>query len=1033
MSVEILDGAVQGDAVQPRVLVPSAREQEAGHTVARTRNDAGGPATAPAPRARRHPVAATLRYLSAFRVIVELPPRLRLAMIVFTITDLLENIVGGAVTILILGSQLDLHLTPQAVAFVSASMGALGSLASPVMGFYGDRLPRRQLLLGGAALQAVTCVVAGSGGVLLLVVGLLFMNLGAGLSGVYSGIRYSIMADLYPPELRARIFTVQQTGGNIGLVAGPSIGALLAGTIGWRGGFAVGGAVFLLVFLVYWPLREPARGAADRIAAGLPAEASRPQPPLRVGEALRAAWSVRTMRRIYLAFPVIALGGGALFALNFYRLETSFGVSVGTFALLGTIGSSIGMATRLAVAPLVDRFTAVSPSKNMLLVGSMTLVTGVITVMMMVIPVVWIVVPLLVLMNATGAVMGPAQAVLPSLVLPPRVRTFGLSLITVWGLPATLIAVPVVTALYGQYGTAGAMAVLVPLFVIGALIQWSAQGMIAHDMRAAAAAAAAEAESTRGEEEGRRVILVCRDVDVTYSGVQVLFGVDFDVAEGEIVALLGTNGAGKSTLLRAISGLTEASNGAIFFDGRDITHMPPQQIARTGVVMVLGGRAIFPHLTVEENLQAATWTTAGDKEFVQTQMRRVLEEFFPPLQRRLHERAGTLSGGEQQMLALGQAFLMKPRLLMIDELSLGLAPAVVEQLLTILRAIHAAGTTIILVEQSVNLALTVAGRAVFMEKGEVQFVGPTAELLRRPDVMRSVFLGNAAQGSLDVNLTGRAAALADDAAAAKPIVLEAHDLRCRFGGVEALRGVSLSVHAAEIVGIIGANGAGKTTLFDALSGFVPLTAGTVRIGGQDATLLGPDARARLGLTRSFQDARLFGALTVRESILLAMERHGAVRSAAMSALWLPPVRQSEARLKRRADMLIDVLGLQRYADWFIGELSTGTRRIADIACTMAAEPDVLLLDEPSSGVAQAEVQELGPLLRRLRAETGCAMLVIEHDMSLIASVSDRLVAMELGTVMSEGRPEDVLSDARVVASYLGTSKEAIARTASMPV
>jgi branched-chain amino acid transport system ATP-binding protein len=164
-----------------------------------------------------------------------------------------------------------------------------------------------------------------------------------------------------------------------------------------------------------------------------------------------------------------------------------------------------------------------------------------------------------------------------------------------------------------------------------------------------------------------------------------------------------------------------------------------------------------------------------------------------------------------------------------------------------------------------------------------------------------------------------------------------------------------------------------------------------------------------------------------------MERHGAVRSAAMSALWLPPVRQAEARLRRRADMLIEVLGLQRYADWFVGELSTGTRRIADIACTMAAEPDVLLLDEPSSGVAQAEVQELGPLLRRLRAETGCALLVIEHDMSLIATVSDRLVAMELGTVMSEGRPEDVLADARVVASYLGTSKEAIARTAAMPV
>jgi branched-chain amino acid transport system ATP-binding protein len=268
----------------------------------------------------------------------------------------------------------------------------------------------------------------------------------------------------------------------------------------------------------------------------------------------------------------------------------------------------------------------------------------------------------------------------------------------------------------------------------------------------------------------------------------------------------------------------------------------------------------------------------------------------------------------------------------------------------------------------------------------------------------------------------------------KPVVLEADGLRCRFGGVEALRGVDLTLRAAEIVGIIGPNGAGKTTLFDALSGFVPLVAGTVHLGANDVTSLDPDARARLGLTRSFQDARLFGALTVRETIMLAHgERHGVIRSAALSALWLPPVRQAEARLRRRADMLIEVLGLQRYAEWSIGELSTGTRRIVDIACTMAAEPEVLLLDEPSSGVAQAEVQELAPLLQRLRAETGCALLVIEHDITLISTVSDRLVAMELGATVAEGKPGDVLSDPRVVASYLGTSKEAIARTGAVPV
>jgi ABC-type branched-subunit amino acid transport system ATPase component len=1026
MSVEL-----QGVAEERRALVPSRRQQHAGSVIAMPRHPGGD--GMPAVRTRRNPIAATLHYFSAFGVIFELRPMQRLGVLIFTITEVLENMAGGAAALLLFGSQQDLHLTPAVLIFIASSMGTLSTLLSPVMGYWGDRLPRKPLLVGGALLQGVACMGAGSGGVLVLILGLSLMNLGGGLAGVLSGVRYSMMADYYPPETRARIFVTQQTGGSIGTLLGPLVGAAMSVGIGWRAGFVVSGVMLLLTACAYLPLREPARGEAERIAAGLPAQAPvQQQVPLRVGEMLRAAWSVKTLRRMYFAFPIAVLGGGALYALNLYRLETTFQVSVSALGLLGTIGAAVQMATRLGFAPLVDRFSRFRPEQNMTLIGSMTALTGLCFVAIMLANQVALVMALTLLMNGSGAVMGPAQDVVPSLVVPPRIRAFGLSLLPVWGLPANLAVVPLITVLYQQYGLMGAVGLTLPLFLAGAAMYWSARPYIALDMRAARAAAVAEGESTQSDREGRKAILICRDVDVTYSGVQVLFGVDFDVREGEIVALLGTNGAGKSTLLRAISGLTEASNGAIFFDGRDITHMPPQAIARTGVVMVLGGRAIFPHLTVAENLQAATWTTASDGEFVDSQMRRILDEFFPALQRRLHERAGTLSGGEQQMLALGQAFLMKPRLLMIDELSLGLAPAVVEQLLGILRAIHAAGTTIILVEQSVNLALTVADRAVFMEKGAVQFVGPTAELLHRPDVMRSVFLGNAAQGSLDVAVTGRGAP-DRTGEERKSVILEAHDLRCRFGGVEALRGVGLAVHAAEVLGIIGANGAGKTTLFDALSGFVTLTSGTVHLAGQDVTLLGPDARARLGMTRSFQDARLFSALTVRESIMLAMERHGAVRSAAMSALWLPPVRQSEARLRRRADMLIEVLGLQRYADWFVGELSTGTRRIADIACTMAAEPEVLLLDEPSSGVAQAEVQELGPLLQRLRAETGCAMLVIEHDMSLIATVSDRLVAMELGTVMSEGRPEDVLSDARVVASYLGTSKEAIARTAAMPV
>jgi ABC-type branched-subunit amino acid transport system ATPase component/dipeptide/tripeptide permease len=1033
MTVQLVDT----EATAPRVLVPSERQREDGAAPERDARELRGGAIVAETReeqrtSRRARRGAALReYLRAFNIFRELSATQTLSLLSLTFTDMAENAATLAVPLLILGSQREFGISPAMVISLFSAVGILATLTSPVMGYYGDRVRRMPLMIGGAAVQGAFCMLAGRGGLPVMLLGVSMMNLGGGLAGPLSAIRYSVVADYIPPHLRARAYTVEHTGGNVGKLIGPAIGGFMADGMGWRSGFLVCGGILLLTVLAYLPLRDPSRGESERIAAGVADSTTAPPPPP-LGEALRAVWAVRTLRRIYFAFPVVVLGGGLLYGLNFVRLQTEFRVTVSDIGLLGTLGALTGIIANIAMAPVVDRFTVRNPARNMLLIGSIMVASGFVMVGMTLAPWALLALVLSVAMQGLGGLMGPAQSTLPSLVVPPRVRTFGLSLIAPWGLPASLIAGPVVYLIVGQYGIAAGMFVVLPLYLLGALMYWSGQPLIGHDIRAAQAAAIAESEARR-ERDGRRTILVCRDVDVTYSGVQVLFGVDFDVAEGEIVALLGTNGAGKSTLLRAISGLSEASNGAVFFDGRDITHLPTQSIARAGVVMVLGGRAIFPSLTVKENLDAATWTTAGDGEFVRTQMQRVLDEFFPALRRRLHERAGTLSGGEQQMLALGQAFLMKPRLLMIDELSLGLAPAVVEQLLTILRAIHAQGTTIILVEQSVNLALTIAERAVYMEKGEVRFVGPTAELLERPDVMRSVFLAGAAQATTLTPGARHSAATQADRAAEKPIVLEAHGLRCRFGGVEALRGVDITVRAAEIVGIIGPNGAGKTTLFDALSGFVPLVAGTVRLGAQDVTGLDPDARARLGLTRSFQDARLFGALTVRETIMVAMERHGVVRSAALAALWLPPVRASEARLRRRADMLIEVLGLQRYAEWAIGELSTGTRRVVDIACTMAAEPEVLLLDEPSSGVAQAEVQELAPLLQRLRAETGCALIVIEHDITLISTVSDRLVAMELGETVAEGSPGDVLSDPRVVASYLGTSKEAIARTGAVPV
>ena len=534
----------------------------------------------------------------------------------------------------------------------------------------------------------------------------------------------------------------------------------------------------------------------------------------------------------------------------------------------------------------------------------------------------------------------------------------------------------------------------------------------------------------RAEDNGERAsdaFLSCRDVHVAYDQVKVLFGVDLDVQEGEVVALLGTNGAGKSTLLKAISGLVDPSAGSIYFDGRDITHADAVTTSKLGIVQVPGGRAVFPTLTVAEHFRCSTWLYANeDRSAVQARIDEVLTQ-FPRLEQRWEQMAGNLSGGEQQQLGLGMAFVAKPRLLIIDELSLGLAPTIVEQLLGIVRAIHDQGCTIVLVEQSVNLALTIASRAYFMEKGEVRFSGPTEELLDRGDVLRSVFLEGAA--SKKPRKRTPRAGVRPGADGEQP-VLEVAGLSRRFGGINAVDDVDFTLQPHQILGLIGPNGAGKTTIFDLISGLLPPNGGRIFLDGADITDWGADRRATMGLGRSFQDARIFPALTVAENIAVALERHIETRDHLASLLALPAVIESERDVAYTVDDLIALMNLQAFRDKFVSELSTGSRRIVDLAMAIAHDPSVLLLDEPSSGIAQRETEALGPLLRHIQSETGCAMLVIEHDMPLITSVSDEIIALDLGTVILQDRPEAVITDARVVSSYLGGDAAVIQRSGS---
>jgi ABC-type branched-subunit amino acid transport system ATPase component len=551
-------------------------------------------------------------------------------------------------------------------------------------------------------------------------------------------------------------------------------------------------------------------------------------------------------------------------------------------------------------------------------------------------------------------------------------------------------------------------------------------------------------------------LLSCRSIDMAYGQVQILFNVDFDVYPGEIVALLGTNGAGKSTLLKGICGLVRPKAGSVTFKGEDVTKLQADVTAKRGVSLMPGGKGVFPTLSVDENLRMAAWLIRDDPDRIELAKGDVLD-LFPVLAERHSQMAGNLSGGEQQMLALGSALMTQPELLMIDELSLGLAPTIVGQLLEVVQEVHDRGTTIVIVEQSVNVALNLAKRAVFMEKGEVRFEGPAADLLERPDILRSVFIAGAASqdaaesvlhvdGQKNVDSqkkttrrrrTSKAEVEPDQVEmesripADAKVVLATRDLVKRFGGITAVDHVDIEVRQGEIVGLIGHNGAGKTTLMDCVSGFLQVDGGRIILRGVDVTDWAPHLRAKGAMGRSFQDALLFPTLNVYETIAVARERHLASRDMFAAALQLPASFESELEVEVVVDDLIELMGLSAYRQKLTGELSTGTRRIVDLACILAQDPKVLLLDEPSGGVAQKETEALGPLLRRVQQQTGCSILIIEHDMPLLSGLCDRLVALELGGVIAEGTPPEVLNHPAVIASYLGTDEKAIARSGAL--
>ncbi|MEC7923596.1 MAG: ATP-binding protein, partial [Actinomycetota bacterium] len=465
-------------------------------------------------------------------------------------------------------------------------------------------------------------------------------------------------------------------------------------------------------------------------------------PPVRLSSAFQRLKNVRSFYYLVVGIGVLGFALVAVPATMSLLLEEVYDYGAFTRAWIISVSWSAALLAIPIAGKIGDKLFRTDPRRALWLMGALVSLYGIFVT----IGVRFSNITLLVIFYTIGnACQGAAFTQMKptiSAVVPYRMRAQAFSLVGVYiFLMGGFFGGLLTGAFSDAYGERTALTIVVPpaALIGGVLIMYGSRFMKRDISLVVEELLNDQEEQRRARENPDQVpVLQVHGMNVSYGNLQVLFDVELEVRRGETLALLGTNGAGKSTALRAIAGLKMPDRGVVRMNGRDITLVDPEYRVELGMVQVPGGEALFSSQTVEENLEVWSWLI--DDPSLRSERMDKIFTVFPQLTDRMKDKAGSLSGGQQQMLALAKAVMLEPELLLIDELSLGLAPVVVQDLLRVVEQLKKDGVTMVIVEQSVNVALSIADRAVFMERGRVQFQGPAQELLERDDLLRAVFL-----------------------------------------------------------------------------------------------------------------------------------------------------------------------------------------------------------------------------------------------------------------------------------------------------